>query len=472
MVLANGLHYASGNNVQEAASATQSDPEALKPLFLTPYIENCTYELGREKSKIPQFQQLANVSAHSGYITVNKTSNTNLFFLLVESAVNSSDVPLLLWTQGGPGLSALFGQFLQNGPIAFTAGGNLSLRTNTLQKNMSVLYVDVPVGAGFSFTGDNTTYPKNLEDITITVIAFLTQFLELFSYYKNREFYLAGESYGARYSVAITHWMLNNENNVSLKLKGVIGGNGFLGPVLYVADSSAFLYQMSMLDMNGRTTFANKFVELRQLAESGNTTLQMLALQRLFDTIFTKQSGGTLFQNLTLYNDHASPMTTERPLLMLMCYLFLNTNTTKIMLHAGAETPFQLYNPLLLYSLSPDWLRDITTMNEHVLNKTRVLLYTGQMDALFPSVNQRTYFKSLNWTYANDYRSAARYPWRPHEKYYGFAGYITTVNTFTEAVLLGMSHYGAAEKPDEVYYLMTEFIGNSSNVNTVPSVPQ
>lgn len=486
MLLTPCLQYVRGSDTEQQSASSKAEnedtpsdakalppqysPEDLDPLFLTPYIKNCTYELARNKSKVQLFQQVAGVNAYSGYITVNSTADIHLFFLFVEAEGNSSNAPLLLWTQGGPGLSALFGEFLQNGPVGFN--GTLYPRLNTLQKNMSIIYLDLPVGAGFSFTRYNTSYPRYLEEITITVQEFLTQFLEMFSYYNMRDFYLAGESYGARYSVAIAHWMLTNQNNLPLTLKGVIGGNGFLGPVLEVADSSDFLYQMSMVDVNGRQQFAERFAQMRQLAQSGDYNKTLYALKLFSETIFTDTQTPTMFQNLTLYNDHASPMYTERPYWMLQCFFFLSMNTTKIALHAGVNNTFQINNPLLLFSFASDWLRDISLYNEHVLNQTSVLLYTGQMDALFPSVNQRNYFKRLNWTYADEYRNVSRYPWTPYKHYYGFAGYIKTVQRFSEAVLLGMSHYGAAEKPDEVYFLMMQFIANSSKLTGAAAIAQ
>ncbi|XP_049512894.1 probable serine carboxypeptidase CPVL [Dermacentor silvarum] len=462
-----------GSESQVSASQPEESSTDTGPLFLTPYIDNCTYYEARNKSKVPYFQKIG-VTAHSGYITVNKTTQSNLFFLLTEVEGNSSSAPLLLWTQGGPGLSALFGLFLENGPFVFdiyTNGSpNIYPREKTLQKNMSVLYVDLPVGAGFSFTNETHGYPTKLEDIVGHVQEFLTQFLKVFSEYENREIYLAGESYGARYSVAIAYyWNLTGMQNLKLNLKGVIGGNGFLGPVLDVADSTEFLYSMSMLNASGRTRFGGQFEMMRQLQASQNTTLKMYALKLLFETIFTNDETPTLFQNLTLYNDHASPMFTRRPLQMLYCFGFLNDSTTKVALHAGMNTNFQINNPFLLLSFATDWLRDISAFNERVLNESRVLFYTGQMDALFPSVNQRNYFRSLNWTYADDYRNATRCPWKPHDYYYGFAGYIKTAHEFTEAVILGMSHYGAAEKPDEAYYLITEFIANSTKGPTAPA---
>uniref|UniRef100_L7M9C8 Putative serine carboxypeptidase n=1 Tax=Rhipicephalus pulchellus TaxID=72859 RepID=L7M9C8_RHIPC len=444
------------------------------PLFLTPYIDNCSYYDAREKSKIPYFQR-AGITAYSGYITVNKTTDSNIFFLLTEVKDNIS-APLLLWTQGGPGLSALFGLFLENGPLNFdlypNRTPNIHPRINTLQNNMSVLYVDLPVGAGFSFTNDTDNgYPAKLEDIVEHVREFLKQFLEVFSEYKNRDFYLAGESYGARYAVAVAYyWDLFHLNSLQLKLKGIIGGNGFLGPIFDVADSSEFLYYMSMVDSDGRAKFKTQFENMKELAASTNDTHKMYALQMLSDTIFTKDENPTLFQNLTLFSDHASPMFTHRPLRMLYCFGFLNDSKTKAMLHAGFNNTFHINNKYLLKKFATDWIREISTFNEHVLNTSNVLLYTGQLDALFPSVNQRNYYKTLNWTHAKEYRDAERCPWIPYNEYYGFAGYMKTVKekrTFTEVVLLGMSHYGAAEKPNEAYFLINQFI---ANLTAAPSV--
>lgn len=482
MLIAVCLHCVHGTELEQSQDDSASTASAGTPdmsstdtgaLFLTPLIDNCSYYEARERSKAPYFQMMANVTAHSGYITVNKTAGSNLFFLLTEVEGNSSDAPLLLWTQGGPGLSALFGQFLENGPLAFGLHQNGSPhiypRTNTLQKNMSVLYLDLPVGAGFSFTTDVTHgYPTKLEDIVQHVLEFLKQFLEVFSEYKERDFYLAGESYGARYSVAVAEYLLKNPNNVSLHLQGIIGGNGFIGPVLYTADSSEFLYRTSMLTEEGYKTFAGHFEAMRNLLASHNYTM---ALGMLLTTIFADSTKvrPTLFQNLTLYNDHASPLYTERPLFMVACFLFLNGSTDiRKAIHVGENATFQYINEALLLTFASDWLRDISPLTERVLNESRVLFYTGQLDALFPSVNQRAYFATLNWTNAQAYRKASRCTWKPYLQYYGNAGYVKKAVNFTEAVLLGMSHYGAVEKPDEVYYLMLQFVfRNSPNTQDV-----
>lgn len=475
LVLAAGLQDARGsespgevgtvdNGKQDSAMPSQSPAES-RPLFLTPLIENCSYEEARQKSIVKLFQGMG-VNAHSGYITVNKT--INLFFLLVVGPKNDSSEPLLLWTQGGPGLSSLFGLFLQNGPVAISEYGNFSLRTNTLQKNMSVIYLDLPVGAGFSFTEVQTAYPHSLEDVIFSVREFLAQFLQLFDYYKGRDFYLGGESYGARYSVAVADWLLLNPGNVSLNLCGVISGSGFLGPVLDIADSGDFLYQMSMMNSSQRDEFKKQFQAMRYVA--ANASIALYAVKMLSNTIFTNPVNRTLFQTLTSYNDHASPLFTERPSIMYTCVYVFNTSTFKNQIHVG-EIGFQYNNPYLLSSFAPDWLRDINHMVENVLNKSSMLFYIGQIDALFPSVNQQAYLSKLNWAHADQYREATRTRWSKPNKVYGADGFIKIVPHLTEALVLGMSHYGAAEKPDEVYYLVTSFVASSSKANKKERVP-
>uniref|UniRef100_A0A6G4ZXZ3 Putative serine carboxypeptidase n=1 Tax=Rhipicephalus microplus TaxID=6941 RepID=A0A6G4ZXZ3_RHIMP len=94
-------------------------PLSYETLFLTPYIENKSLIQARNASKVDLFEKMANVMAYSGFITVDSRCNSNLFFLFLVSKNNKTDDPLMLWTQGGPGLSALFGELLENGPIAF-----------------------------------------------------------------------------------------------------------------------------------------------------------------------------------------------------------------------------------------------------------------------------------------------------------------------------------------------------------------
>ena len=65
---------------------------------------------------------------------------------------NSGDAPLVIWLQGGPGGSSLFGLFVENGPFVIDEEQNIDLRPTSWSIPYNVLYFDQPAGTGFSFT--------------------------------------------------------------------------------------------------------------------------------------------------------------------------------------------------------------------------------------------------------------------------------------------------------------------------------
>lgn len=71
--------------------------------------------------------------------------------------VNQSDpsVPLIIWLQGGPGVSSLFGAFTEIGPIRIVNGKG---RSASYPWNVfgHLLFIDQPLNVGFSFYGNRT----------------------------------------------------------------------------------------------------------------------------------------------------------------------------------------------------------------------------------------------------------------------------------------------------------------------------
>jgi len=57
-------------------------------------------------------------------------------------------IPLILYLQGGPGLSSLFGLFLENGPLELDGKEELQRRTTSWTNKNHLLYIDSPVGTG------------------------------------------------------------------------------------------------------------------------------------------------------------------------------------------------------------------------------------------------------------------------------------------------------------------------------------
>lgn len=101
-------------------------------LILTPYIKDGRIAEARNASRVDP-KLLLNFESYSGFLTVNETLKSHLFFWyfpVVDKPVN--DTPWILWLQGGPGASSLYGLFNEIGPVNFGNGKLESEYVDTL----------------------------------------------------------------------------------------------------------------------------------------------------------------------------------------------------------------------------------------------------------------------------------------------------------------------------------------------------
>lgn len=102
-----------------------NETEHLEPLILTPLIEQGRIDEARNASVVNP-ELFLNVTSYSGYLTVNKTYNSNMFFWYFPIADKPiCESPWIIWLQGGPGASSMTGLFDEIGPIKMDAKLNL-----------------------------------------------------------------------------------------------------------------------------------------------------------------------------------------------------------------------------------------------------------------------------------------------------------------------------------------------------------
>ncbi|CAN7984262.1 unnamed protein product, partial [Ixodes hexagonus] len=429
-------------------------------LLLTPYLEKGQVSAARYRSRVIMFKNRVRGEAYSGYITVDKKHQSNLFFLHIVAKKSPRTAPLLLWLHGGPGKSSLFAQFLENGPVGIDAKGSVYNRRHTIQNFANVIYLDQPPGAGFSYTKSPQGYAQSLQDSTAAIMEFLRQFLVMFPEYKNRTLFVAGESYGARAAIGIVHHLqTRKERGVSLKLGGVICGVGFLGPVLDIVDSSEFLYQMSMVDSRGRDTFAATIQNIRGLIDVNRTA----AILMLGNTLMHTRHNGeaSLFMKLTGYDDHGSALTYATPPQFDHYYSYAQRHIFKKHIHVSPTARVDGDRLSVALNLGmKDFFTDISHLIEAVLDSQRVLIYTAQMDTMIPAVNLDKYFRSLNWTGAEQFKAAPRQRWYSRGRNSPILGYVTTVKELTYVLLTQAGHHASFDRPVTVYRMMELFVSD------------
>lgn len=228
----------------------QKDVDNDSALFLTPLIRDGKIGQAQAKCRVRLENDTA-VESYAGYLTVDEAFNSNMFFWFFPAANGARDAPILMWLQGGPGLSSLYSVFNEHGPFTVDKHHWLVSRQHAWTSTHSILYVDNPVGAGYSFTGHNDGYSSNQTAVGHNLYTAIVQFFELFPEYRENEFYVAGESYAGKYVPAVSHTIHKNNPGARVKInfKGLAIGNGLIDPGNQMVYSD-FLYQYGLIDGN------------------------------------------------------------------------------------------------------------------------------------------------------------------------------------------------------------------------------
>ena len=100
-----------------------------------------------------------------------------MFWWLLKAGREGRDYqsyPLVIWLQGGPGASSVgFGNFGEIGPYQI----NLQPRNNTWLNYANLLFIDNPVGSGYSYVTSSDAYVRNNTQIAIDLLTGLKAFL-------------------------------------------------------------------------------------------------------------------------------------------------------------------------------------------------------------------------------------------------------------------------------------------------------
>ncbi|KAF9609357.1 hypothetical protein IFM89_015612 [Coptis chinensis] len=164
---------------------------------------------------------------YAGYVTVNKKNGRALFYWFYEAETQPDEKPLVLWLNGGPGCSSVgFGATQEIGPfIVDTEGHELKFNPYSWNKEANMLFLESPVGVGFSYSNTTSDYAILGDKLTAKdSYSFLHNWFIKFPLYRNRRFYIAGESYAGKYVPELAELIHKKNKNPSLyiDLKGFL----------------------------------------------------------------------------------------------------------------------------------------------------------------------------------------------------------------------------------------------------------
>ncbi|KAF3433905.1 hypothetical protein FNV43_RR25008 [Rhamnella rubrinervis] len=199
----------------------------------------CNNSLSYRYDALSSFEYHQNL-VHKNYRSLIYSGDHDMLVPYLEG--NPEDDPLVLWLNGGPGCSAFSGLVYEIGPLTFdNDNSNWNTNSTTLRLNpyswtkvANIIFLDSPVGTGFSYATKSKAY--NTTD-TLSVAAtyqFLRKWLVAHAKFLKNPLYIAGDSYSGIIIPVIVQ-EITNDNEVglepSMNLKGYALGNPFTTPM-------------------------------------------------------------------------------------------------------------------------------------------------------------------------------------------------------------------------------------------------
>lgn len=85
----------------------------------------------------------------------------------------------MIWLNGGPGCSSLDGALMEIGPYKLKDSENLVYQPDSWNEFANLLFVDNPVGTGFSYV-DSDSFLHELPEMAAHFVIFLERYFALF----------------------------------------------------------------------------------------------------------------------------------------------------------------------------------------------------------------------------------------------------------------------------------------------------
>ncbi|EFA80920.1 peptidase S10 family protein [Heterostelium album PN500] len=343
----------------------------------------------------------------SGYYNVNQTTDANLFYWFFESQGNPATDPFIIWLTGGPGCSSELAIFYENGPFHLT--DNLQLTPNPYSWNTvaNVLYVDSPVGTGFSYVSDPNGYSTDEDEVAENLYRMLSQFMNDNSQFANLPFYIFGESYAGHYVPALAYYMyVKNQDPFSthFNLKGIAVGNAMVDPLVQYGSLGPFAFAHGLIGPLALKETEGLYASCVDAINSGSYNDSNTICNEIMNVI--QEYAGP-------FNPYDVRLTC--PPSLPLCYNFtlateyLSLPSVRQQLGVPANASWQLCSSTVYADIINDWWN---TEVEHIpvllQAGIKTLVYNGNMGWICNYLGSQAWVSQLDWPNNQQWNNAPR----------------------------------------------------------------
>ncbi|XP_077245622.1 serine carboxypeptidase-like 18 isoform X2 [Tasmannia lanceolata] len=395
---------------------------------------------------LPGFDGPLPFQLETGYIGVGDSDHGQLFYYFIESENNPKEDPLLLWLTGGLVCSVLSGLIYEIGPLSFKnveyngSLPTLMLKPHSWTKVLSIIFLDQPIGAGFSYSrGSKDSQTGDIRS-SEEIHEFLLKWLLDHPQFISNSLYIGGDSYAGKI-VPIVAQLISNDIE-----KGTI-------PPFNLKSAKRSCKGKYMEPTNPQCA---KDLETINECISGINEGYISGSKCPDPTSKPNEMVGDRRSLKDSFEELPQPLPAFgcRTYAYLFSYYWANDNDVRKALNIGKGS----IGEWLRCNKSIPYTTEVASSLEYHLNLTtkgyRALVYSGDHDMMIPFVGTQAWIRSLNFSIIDDWR-----PWLVEGQ---VAGYTRTyANNLTFATVKGAGHIGPEFKPKECFDMFYRWISHS-----------
>ncbi|XP_037286704.2 retinoid-inducible serine carboxypeptidase [Rhipicephalus microplus] len=406
---------------------------------------------------------LAEIREAWSYVKVREHAYM-FWWLMFADTPEYQAAPLIIWLQGGPGASSAgFGNFAEIGPLDV----QLLPRNHSWVRFANLLFVDNPVGSGYSFVTNETGFAVNNSQIASDLVTMISVFLAKMPEFQNVPLYIFSESYGGKMAAefALQLYKAHASGKVLCKLSGVALGDGWLSPLDSTSTWGQYLYTMSFLDKTNLMTLNKVVGEIRQalVAKDGAKATSLWAsaediVEQLtngidwYNILLPQQEQSASLGTLSLPSDNTIGRAFVRHVAHF--YNIFNGTLTELMNGPIKEKLGSIpknvtwggQSGAVFQALKADFMLPAVDAVDRLLNETdvTVAVYSGQLDLIVDALGTLQWMEQLRWPGMKEFQATAKEPMVVEGE---TAGYYKSFKNLTLYWVLKAGHMVPADAP-------------------------
>ncbi|KAK3307942.1 pheromone-processing carboxypeptidase KEX1 [Chaetomium strumarium] len=415
------------------------------------------------------------VKMHAGHIEITPEHNGNIFFWHFQNKHIANKQRTVIWLNGGPGCSSEDGALMEIGPYRVKDDNTLVYNDGAWNEFANVLFVDNPVGTGYSYVNTNA-FVHELDDMAEQFVTFLEKWYALFPEYEHDDLYIAGESYAGQHIPYIAKHILARNKLPTTKhkwnLMGLLIGNGWISPPEQYEAYLQFAFQKGLVQKG--SDIANKLEVQQRLCQKELAVSEGIVdnpdCEKILQDLLQLTSSRNKDNRLECYNMYDVRLKDVYPscgmnwppdLKQVTPYLRRKEVVEALHVNANKATGWVECDGSVIANFKPVKSKPSIDLLPDILTEVPIILFSGSEDLICNHLGTEALISNMAWNGGKGFELSPG-TWAPRRDWTfegEAAGFWQEARNLTYVVFYNSSHMVPFDHPRRTRDMLDRFMG-------------